>query len=457
MSKIWYKQTFFTLVEHGTTRIFDAITTFTLIRIFTSQQFGLFSVYQSWVGFLLVLLPTLEIVLYRNYGDLKASGKLARELHAYKIFNYIKLFLVCIFVFSLSFIPQPENFMERLGLLAFAFALPFSQAFYGYMRETLRFEMKQKKVAMITALQRIFVLLAVVLAFIKFSGNAFYLSMFAILTYIVFAFVWKWGATGVIPAANVPVQESIHRIRTILTSIVLWIHFTGVITQGIQTLDMLALHTMGIPLKDIGNYSIALKAANFFQFLPVALVNVYGVYLGKFSGRNRSEVDERKFVFRYSFYFILLSIFLFMIGIAIAEPLLSFLGKGKLEGSTLTQTTQYFYWMLAGTLIQCASYPLSAYLGARATPKKLFLNIFLPWLFISAILYFSAASSGLMLTAKMNVLVYLVLVVLFLYYILKKTGGFAAGALTGSASDKSDNKSNTIPRGFARCKSNTIQ
>src|SRR5438046_1070214 len=107
--KTWIRHIFFTLTEHGAIRVLDAATTLVLIRVMSGRHFGLFSLYQSWVGLMLLVLPSLEIALYRDYGRLKASGGLSRELRMYRTFNALKLAAALVLVAGLAFVPEPES------------------------------------------------------------------------------------------------------------------------------------------------------------------------------------------------------------------------------------------------------------------------------------------------------------------------------------------------------------
>lgn len=401
----WARQVFFTLTEHGAIRVLDALTTLALIRVMVADDFGLFTVYQSWVGILLLFLPSLEMVLYREYHKLKKEGRLLRELEVYRIFNYFKLALAFAIALALTLVPQPADWGSRVALIVLAFALPLSQALYGFLREPLRFELKQEFVALIGAAQRLAVLGAVIVASRLFPGNVLALSALALLVYFTFGGVWAAAFRKLMrqmgERPEVSLGDAKSRLGVVLGGTVLWIHINGVITQSIQTLDTFALSLYRVDLAEIGRYGVALKAANFFQIIPVALVNSFGVYLG------RSESGkEGRLVWVFSLVFVALSALLLLGGMAVEEPLIRFLGKGKMDSEAVTRTIEYFRWLLAGVLLQCASHPLSTYLGARSLLRQMFTHIFLPWFAFTAATYVWAASQGALRAAQANVVVY---------------------------------------------------
>jgi O-antigen/teichoic acid export membrane protein len=404
----WLKHAFFTLTEHGAVRVLDAVMTLVLIRVLSAKDFGLFSVYQSWAGLALLALPSLDLALYRDYGKLKAEGRLNDELAIYRTFNFAKIGVAVALIAVLSLIPQNATLATRFSLLALALAIPLSQALFGFLREPLRFEMRQKLVALLSALQRLALLAALLASARFFPGDTVVLMLSVVVVYALFGVIWALPSKS---HGLVEPRQAWRKIVAVLGTTVLWIHVNGVILQSVQTLDTFFLNVFRTPLEDIGIYSIALKSANFFQAIPVALVNVFGVYLA----RKASETDqarERAIVVRAMLAFAALCCGLFGLGLLIEAPLLKFVGKTKIDGANLAEAILYFRWQLAGILLLAASHPLTTYFTARASLRAQFFKIFLPWIVASCATYALAASLGPMATAKANVVVYSIFIVL---------------------------------------------
>ena len=419
ISRAWTKQIFFTLTEHGAIRVLDALTTLILIRVLSAHDFGLFSVYQSGVAMALLFFPAIEIALFRDYSRLKREGTLAVELAVYRYFNYLKLAALVVLIFAISLVPQEAPWLVRVGLLSFAFALPFSQAFYSFMREPLRFEMRQHIVSLVGIAQRALLVLTLVILS-RLAPNNVPLLLFAALgTYI--AAGWGWWFTSREFFVGMPLvpEKAYAKIKKAFFHIVLWIHLGGVITQVIQTLDVFSLNVFNVDLAEIGRYGIALKAANFFQILPIALASSFGVYLARNHTKEERQKETSR-VLKYSMLFIVLTFGLFILGMAVGKPLLAFLAKGKLEAESLARTTEYFRWQLAGVLILCAGYPLTTYLAIRGSLAKLFFQAGLPWLVLSGAVYFWSASHGVLVAAKANVLVASANIALHAFYYFRR-------------------------------------
>lgn len=418
LSRAWSRQIFFTLTEHGAIRVLDALTTLILIRVLSAHDFGLFSVYQSGVAMALLFFPAIEIALFRDYSRLKREGTLAAELAVYRYFNYLKLAALLVLIFALSLAPQEAPWLVRIGLLSFAFALPFSQAFYSFMREPLRFEMRQHIVSIVGIAQRAFLVLTLIILSRLAPGNVPLLLFGALFTYIAAGWGWWFTSREFFQGMPLVPEHAYEKIKKAFFHIVLWIHLGGVITQVIQTLDVFALNIFNVELAEIGRYGIALKAANFFQILPIALASSFGVYLARNHPEDRGK--EPALVLRYSFLFVLLTGTLFALGMVVGEPLLAFLAKGKLDAESLARTSQYFRWQLAGVLILCAGYPLTTYLAIRGSLAKLFFQAGLPWLVISAVTYFWASSRGALIAAQANVIVASANIILHAFYYFRR-------------------------------------
>lgn len=424
INRRWAIHAFFTLLEHGATRGLDAVATLVLIRTLSAPDFGLFSVYQSWVSVLLLCLPAIELGLFREYGTLKREGRLASELGIYRSFNFLKIGVAAALAALLAFIPQDAPWSIRAALLALAFGLPLSHAVYSFMREPLRFEMRQHLVAILSAAQRALFILALIAASAFWPGESRALVALALSTYVIFGFAWARAARDLFAGGGQIAADGFWpRVRETFLKTVLWIHLNGVISQSIQTFDIFSLNLWRTDLAEIGRYGIALKAANFFQIAPLALISSFGVYLAK----HRGELDparERKLVALYSCGFVALCAALLLLGFAIGEPLLHFLAKGKLTHDGIVQTIQYFRWQLAGTMLYCASFPLTTYLGLHARLPSMFFRVNLPWAVISAALYIYSANRGPLAAARANVAVYACGSALFIAFFL--TSGLQA-------------------------------
>lgn len=379
--KQWIKQSALTVFEHGATRVLDAILTLCLIRIMSSSEFGLFSVYQGQVGLLFLMLPALEDTFYRNYSRLKSENRLADELSTLKLFAYFKVAVCIVFV---------ALFFEKLSLMALAVAIPLSQASYGLMRESLRFELKQSVVTLVSISQKLTAVVIVGIGLARGLELSLVVSA-VIVSFALFGFVWRFSAATIEPwqqkAVARPLKARFLEIGKTLWHTVLWLHIMGMAIQIVPSMAPLWLHSRRVAIEEIALYSIALKAANFFQIVPLALMSVFAVYLARTRANARKELQ---LLGRSSLVFALLGFALFGFGCVIDTPLLSFLGKGKLDDAGLVRTASYFRWQLAGVVVLSMTYPLATYLTARLSVWRLCVFVYATWALLSAALFYYA-------------------------------------------------------------------
>ncbi len=407
---LWMRQAVFTLAEHGFVRVLDALITYSLLRILTPPEFGLFSVYQSWVAMLFLFLPAIELTMFREYGQLKQENKLGEALGAYRFFNALKLIFAFGFVAILAMVPQGVlSYTARGALLAIALSLPLSQAIYSYMREPLRFEMRQGIVAFLSLIQRVLLILAFWGAAYFFKGEPLALLVLAGLAFLTAGAFWRIFSQKFLSGVDAYSPAYWATIRASFLGTVLWIHVNGVITQMIQTFDVFALNQRGISLIEIGHYNLALKTANFFQVIPVALASSYGVFLARRSHKKTEPGEfeyERRVSLILSLGFLAFCLGLFFLSAKVGAPLMGFLARGKASVMEIENAIIFFRWQVAGVLLYCVSYPVGTYLSARGELKKIVLFVNLPWMVLSVIFYSWAAKFGALEAAQANVAVY---------------------------------------------------
>lgn len=407
VSRDWLNHAFFSLVEHAGIRVLDAIFTITLIRVMGPVEFGIFSVYQSWVAVALLFLPHLELAMFREYGSWKNSGTLPKKLKILETYNLFRIALTIMISLLLATYEQPISFGYRISILLLAFALPLSHSIYSYLRDPLRFEMKQHLVAVVGSLQRVAIIAAAFTSNVFFPSNVAAIAVSVLGTYFAFTFVWKIASKNVVELEPVPFKEVVKNSAAMLAGTAIWIHFNGIVYNITQTLDVLALNAQHVNLEEIGRYAIALKTANFFQMFPVAIVSSFGVYLGK-RQHDPNHEKERQAVWQMTIAMVVLCVVFYLCGMFLSEPLLNFIGKNKISSADLVMTKNYFEWQLIGIMILCCSHPLTTFLGARTSLKKVTAESLVPWIAVSYLIYTFAAKQGVLAVAQANIIVYLV-------------------------------------------------
>lgn len=418
-NKAWVGQIIFGLAEHGITRALDALTTIYLIRVLSSDSFGQFAVFQSWVSIILLFLPFIETAIYREYGNWKSQEKLSKMLAVFQMYNIFKVIITLLICFAISI--GREDFSNRFLLMLFAFALPLSQSIYAVFRDPLKFEMKQNWVTYITSIQKFLILFGLIISQKYFNSQVSAIVLISMTVYILIGVVWYLQSKKFVQHTSVTIQDAYLEVTKLMKGTTLWIHINGVITSVVSTLDLFMLNIHSTRLDELARYGIATKSANFFQMIPIALINVFGVYLGKV--QNEKNINkERKMMINLSFLFFFLAIATLMVGTFVGKPIIQFIGKNKILENDLLNVLVYFKWQLAGYMMMAASFPISTYLGARSNLRKMTYYLFIPWISLSGLTYYIAASVSPIWSAKANVIVYSLLYLFFIlfYFDFKK-------------------------------------
>ena len=419
INKAWFGQIIFGLAEHGITRVLDALTTIYLIRVLASESFGQFAVFQSWVSIILLFLPFIETAIYREYGNWKAENKLSKMLAVFQIYNIFKIFITLLICLTISV--GYEDFTNRFLLMLFAFALPLSQSIYAVFRDPLKFEMKQNWVTYLTAIQKLLILVGLYISQKYFNAEVAAIVLVSMCVYILMGAVWYIQSKKFVSHSSVSFKVAFSEVSHLMKGTTLWIHINGVITSVVSTLDLFMLNFHKLPLDELARYGIATKSANFFQMIPIALINVFGVYLGKVQSE-KNYIKERNLMLKLSGLFLILALITLMFGAFVGKPLIQFIGKNKVQENDLINVLVYYKWQLAGYMMMAASFPLSTYLGARSNLRKMTYYLFIPWVCLSALTYYIAASVSPIWSAKANVVVYSLLYLFFIlfYFDFKK-------------------------------------
>jgi O-antigen/teichoic acid export membrane protein len=295
--------------------------------------------------------------------------------------------------------------------IALAFVLPLAPSLYGIYREPLRFELRQVLIACVTALQKISFIAAIYFLSKTQAGAIQPVSVAILVLAAVFALVWSVTARRALALKAISgtglgqVWEALPGIQKALIGTVIWMHINGALTGAVQTLDVYFLSHNKVPLSEIALYSLALKAANFFQIAIIPFSQVLGVYFAsKVDYRNPAQVRGALVIGTALFAVVAAAVF--GAGHVLAEPILVFLAKGKFAAPEIARGVEYFRWLLGGICVLSLCYVQGIYLNNRGKLKVMTMAIFAPWFVVSAAGYYWASQQSALTAAKFNVPVY---------------------------------------------------
>ncbi len=198
-----------------------------------------------------------------------------------------------------------------------------------------------------------------------------------------------------------------------LRSFSIWNHLLWIATNWVQTMDVFFLGIFRLAAVDLGLYSMALKLANLSSAAPLALSNLFSVWLGRRSEEGAER--ERRSLIRFTGWLALALLAQLVVLYLLGPYILRLFSRGRWSASDLARTLVWFRWMLVGYGIFGATGLLQAWFLLRSPVRDLCFRVYLSWTLASLGVYAVTAwlwrTSG---TAPANVAVSLILVVLLL-------------------------------------------
>jgi glycosyltransferase involved in cell wall biosynthesis len=398
---IWARHGVLNTLEHAITRISDAATSLILLWALSPEHFSKLALAQAAVAPLLFLFVSPEMVLYRDFGKWKAQGVscLAQRVHALRRFCWGKaqagLFLSLVLGY---FYPGAGGFTERASALIWAFSLVLAPQISGADREFLRIELRLKALNFLSLFQKLTLLLgtiAVALCGCRLPWLAVVAAFSAIATALLArgfssrAFKMLGASEAALRGKGGPSTASV--IRESLEGFSIWVHLSGVCTNWVQTMDLFFLGIFSFPARVAGLYAASLKISNFANALPVALSNLFSVWIGRRTESKEGKTAERGRLSKLSVYLFMATAAQAVVLALVAPVLINALSHGRWSADERAQMSVWLDWILTGNVIISSTYLLGAWLTIRADIRKFFAQVVLPWSLVSAAMYACAA------------------------------------------------------------------
>ncbi len=427
MNRIWFRHGFLNLVEHGLTRFADAGLSFFLIWLLPTEVFSKLALSQAAVAPVLVLFLSPELVLYRDYGRWKSLGEdaLASRVRGLRNLAMWKVPVAWALAWGLATLKGDSGQSTRFWAALWALALALTPQICGPDREFLRLSLRLKSLNALSLIQKAMLVAFTVGAVVLFPARIEGVALAAWLALVGSAVLSRWtaerglcrdGATArglrgeAGPSAWMLLREGVG-------SFSIWSHLVGVIQNTVQTLDLLVLGFLGTPAFEAGLYGAGLKVANLSQAVPLAISNLFGVWMGRRSGSgdgsDTQDQLDRKRIFQTTGVLILSSALTAALLWCAGPWLLAVLSRGRWDLAAQSRMTGWLGWILIGNIGICASMAAGSWLMLRRSPQTVLLAVSLPWGALSIVAYaWSARSGGIDAVARANVMVGLASVIL---------------------------------------------
>ena len=423
----WLKHGFWNVLEHGLIRLTDSLVSMTLLWVLVPESFAKVALAQAWVAPMLFLFVSPETVIYRDFSLWKSQGpaSMSANLRALRLFSWGKA-LAAIVIAGLSayVFPVGDGFNQRFYLIMWAFSLALAPQLSGADREFLRLDLKLQRLTAVTFCHKFTLLAGTVFVAFQYRNRMDLLAgvaIFSTLLSTLIAHIWARASLRELGASATDLKTShTNSFRVIsegLKSFSIWGHFSGVIFNWVLSMDLFMLGMVGIEARQLGIYASVLKLANFSFALPVALANLFSIWVGRQTAHAEESRQVRILSARLFFGSLLQALVIAVLG----PFLISFLSRGRWSEFEQKQMVHWLYWILAGSVIISSTFLATSWLALRGKLIALVYRVYIPWGVISLILYTGAIQlthgSRPMAAAVTNVAIALVFVVLLAVFL----------------------------------------
>ena len=404
-----FKHAFWNTLEHGLVRVLDAGTSFVLLWVLRPEDFSALALAKAWVAPALFFFFSPEVLLYRDFGVWKEQGiqALGQNIRCLRYFAWTKLFAgVLISVPLAIFLPsEAEDWSFSFYSLIWAFSLVLAPQVMGADREFLRLNLNLRALSFLSFFQKVLFFLGTLCAVRFFPGEMNRLALFGVISLVISGLAARYLGNRSLKKMGylkefLSVRDMARPLFGSFKSFVIWQHLSGVVLNWVQSMDLFVLGLFlgeslaGFPVtsRALGEYGAVLMIAGFSLAVPLALANLFSVWLGR-----RVEKDfesERKELLRGS---------VWVGGYSVVQAIGIYFGVQWVFEAffqhkwPLEEQAQMLVWLqglLGGTVILGTSFLLSSWVMLRRTPKNVFIRIYVPWCVLSAAIYCVASKGG---------------------------------------------------------------
>lgn len=394
----WWRHGILNTLEHAVTRGADAVVTLVIISVLRPETFGALALAQAWIAPVLLVFVAPELVLYRDFGKWKSasSAEIAHRMSAYRAFAWLKAAAAGVFcVIIATLVPFGEGWNERFLALAWGFLLVLTPQISSPDREFLRLDLKLKQLNWVTLVQKLTLLGGVIWAAQGSAPLGRLVIAGGLALFLTCGLAWLFFRAALAEASDQRAPAKLESYPAIwaesLREFSIWSHLQGVAHGWVTTLDLWFLGLVGAPARTLGLYGTVLKLSSLAMALPLALSNLFGLWLGRqaYPDALREEVEVRRLSWRLgavSFGGALI--------IALAAPwILDLLSRGRWAEAEQRQMLRWLWLIIGGAAMIASTFLLTSWLAVRAPIKRLFVQVYLTWAAISVALYAGAAQA----------------------------------------------------------------
>lgn len=385
-------------------RALDMLASFAILWGISPEYFSHLVISQAIVAPLIFFFISPEVVIYRDYAIWKQNGigELAARIRHFRVFGYYKFILCVVFSAVVSFLRREDlNFSLKFFSMLWAFNLALAPQIFGADREFLRLSLRLKLLNLLTLVQKVILISGVLLVVLYAPTRIDFLALAVIFSTLFSAFILRLESNKSLKAMGASSEDLkggnglkfSSAIRESIFSFSLWQHLFGVILNWVQTMDLFVLSYFSFSPKLIGLYGVAVKLVNFSTAIPMALANMFSVWLGR-RLKESNEGFELKKLTQFTSFLILGSVVQGIVLYCLSPKVLSLLSRGRWNADEQILIIEWIHYLLLGTVIMTGTFFVTGWLAVRRSTAKLFKYVSLPLAILGLLSYYYAVSSG---------------------------------------------------------------
>lgn len=386
------------------------LTSFFIIRLLERESYGVIGIVAGFYALINILNFSYEAIIIRDHKEMQESD--VGHFLAFSVFKMIFLFSMSsalAIVLKNNF--HDSSFYYAVGSIFLVFSIDFFSAPIVLIA-TSRF---RHDLVSVVSFIRYFLNVVVLLGLFYFPSLE-YIFLKDIIVFIVVVISWIFVLKVKLQIKTNFIKEFLEfdfrKFKVNVTSYSLWTHLIACVTFFIYRADTIFL-SMFIPVRVIGNYSIALSCGNFANIAPSILGFQNTVAI--------SNLEKKEEIERVSSSFARMSIIssvLMFIGLFVTGEFLLRMITGEEDVSEIFFFTKCI--VLGLLLVKSLASPMVSVIQMKGDVKKLFYRVNIPVFFLTAVSYYWSAklygARGVALANILNSSVWIILV----YYEYRK-------------------------------------
>lgn len=380
------------------------LASFFIIRLIDRESYGVIGIVAGFYALVSIFNFSYEAIIIRDHKSIDKD-----ELGHFLAFSVVKMFLLLILSAGLATFLYMKyfslSFVYAVGSIFFVFAIDFlSSPVMLYLTAKFRHDLISK-----ISFLRYFTNVSLLIGLYKFPSLEYiFFKDCVVFTLVILAwiFVLKKILKVKTHFFNHFFNFDMNKFKSNVGDYSLWTHLVSCVTYFIYRADTIFL-SMFLPLRVIGNYSVALSCGNFANIVPAILGFQNSVAI--------SNTTERTDIERISSSFSRVSIvssIVMAIGLILFGEILLKIITGEQDVSEMFFFTKCI--VIGLLLVKSLASPLVSVIQMKGSVKDLFIKVNIPVFIFTATSYFLSAkfygARGVAIANIVNSLVWVSLV-----------------------------------------------